>query len=549
MTQPDDAPNHAERLDVTVVGAGFAGLYALHRARQAGLKAHVLEAGSGIGGTWFWNCYPGARCDVESIAYSYSFSPELEQDWKWTERYASQPELLRYIEHVADRFDLRRDISLNSRVVAADFDEVRSSWTVRTESGQRLTSQFLIMATGCLSEPVTPSLPGLDTFAGERYMTARWPREGVDLSGKRVGVVGTGSTGIQVIQELAPVAGQLTVFQRTPNFSVPGRNAPLPAEELAAVKACYRDYRRNQLRTPSGVPMNKPFPTLSVLDVSQEELYATLELAWEEGGATNIMRTYTDIFVDPEANARVADFIRDKIRGVVGDPEVAAGLCPSDHPLGSKRVCVDSGYFDVYNRENVSLVNLKDSPVVAVTPSGVQTTEMHHDLDVLVFATGFDAMTGALFNIDILGRDRLPLRDAWADGPRAYLGLQTHGFPNMFLIAGPFSPSVLSNMVVLIEQNVDWVFRCIKYMRGAEIATIEADADAESGWLEHTAAVGGKTVFATGASWYTGANVEGKPRVFTIYIGGLDTYLDRCEAIVQDGYEGFCLERKAAPAT
>jgi cation diffusion facilitator CzcD-associated flavoprotein CzcO len=513
----------------------------LHRVRDVlGLDAVVLEAGGGVGGTWFWNRYPGARCDSESYYYSYSFSPELEQEWEWTSKYPAQPEILRYLEHVADRFDLRRDIRLETRVEGATFDESTSRWTVRTDGGEELSAQFLVSAVGCLSAANIPDIPGLDTFGGEWYHTGRWPHDGVDFGGKRVGMIGTGSTGIQAAPVIAAEADHLTVFQRTPNYTVPARNAPLTPERAAEIKADYPAIREHTRNSYGGFPFDPS--DRSALEVSAEERQSTYEELWEEGGFKFLFGSFYDLLINEEANDTAAEFIRGKIRETVHDPAVAEMLAPTDHPYGSKRPPIDTGYFETFNRDTVSLVDLKATPIKEITKSGIRTSAGDHELDVLVFATGFDAMTGALLKIDIRGRDGLSLRDKWADGPRSYLGLQVAGFPNLFTITGPGSPSVLSNMPVSIEQHVEWIADCIAHLREmSATATIEATPSAEDAWVDHVAEIAGLTLFSKANSWYLGANIPGKTRVFMPYVGGVAMYRQRCDAVADDGYEGFAI--------
>ena len=537
--RPAAAAGSPRRVDVVVVGAGFAGLYALHRLRGLGLSVQVFEAGSGVGGTWFWNRYPGACCDVESIEYSYSFSPELEQEWEWSERYPSQPEILRYIDHVADRFDLRRDIQLDTRVTAATYDEAGGRWTVITDRGDEVSAQFCILATGCLSAAKRPEVAGLESFEGDWYHTGRWPHEGVDFGGRRVGVIGTGSSGIQSIPVIAEQAAHLVVFQRTPNFSLPARNRPLDPEAQAAVKASYPALRERARRSYAGIAV--PAPSKSALAVDPDERRRRYEAAWEAGGLMSMTTTFADLIVDKSANDTAADFIRSKIREIVADPDVAEALTPTDHPFGTKRPCLDSGYFETFNRDNVTLVDLRRTPIVEIVPSGVRTTHAVHELDSLVFATGFDAMTGAVLRIDVRGRGGSLLREKWAAGPRTYLGLATAGFPNLFIVTGPGSPSVLSNMVVSIEQHVDWIADCISFLRAKGIGAIEATVESEDAWVDHVNELANGTLFPTANSWYVGANVPGKPRVFMPYVGGLPIYRATCDEVTADGYRGFSL--------
>jgi len=525
-------------VDVVVVGAGFAGLYMLKRLREHGWNVQVFEAGGGVGGTWYWNRYPGARCDVPSVEYSYSFSPELEQEWDWTERYATQPEILKYLEHVAERFDLYRDIRFDTRVSSARFDEDTASWEVRTSDGDVTRARFVVMATGCLSTANTPDLPGLDSFAGPVYHTGRWPHEGVDFTGKRVGVIGTGSSAIQSIPVIAEQAASLVVFQRTANYSIPANNYVLDEEYKAAIKAEYPKLRAENRATPVGFGARGRPPAGNVLEATEEERLAELEARWEMGGL-GFLGAYIDALTNKEANDLVASFVKQKISAVVHDPEVAETLMP-DTVIGCKRLCVDSGYFETFNRDNVRLIDLRKTPIDAITPDGVRTTEESFELDAVVLATGFDAMTGTLMRIDIEGRNGLSLRKAWSEGPRTYLGVGVPGFPNMFIITGPGSPSVLTNMVTSIEQHVEWITDCIDHLRDADVATIEANTQDADQWVQYVNAIAGFTLFTTCNSWYLGANIPGKPRVF-MPLFGFNTYADACAGIAAEGYRGFTL--------
>ena len=527
----------AESYDVVVVGAGFAGMYLLHRLRGLGMTARVYEAGSGVGGTWYWNRYPGARCDVRSIDYSYSFDPELEQEWEWSEKYATQPEILRYAEHVADRYDLRRDIRFDTRVDRAVWDEEARRWTVTTAGGDEVTCRFYVMASGCLSVPKAPDIEGVERFAGPVHHTSRWPHHGVDFTGRRVAVVGTGSSGIQSIPVLAAQAARLTVFQRTPNFSLPAHNGLIPPAEVAGVKSRYPEYREEARWSRVGMP--RPVPDRSALSVPDDERRARYEAGWQAGELGSLLGAFDDLLTDADANETAAEFVRDKIRSIVDDPATAEALCPSDHPIGTKRPCLDTDYYRTYNLPHVRLVDLRATPITTITETGIETTDESFDVDDIVFATGFDAMTGAVVAVDIRGVDGLELAAKWADGPRTYLGLTVAGFPNLFTVTGPGSPSVLSNMMVSIEHHVDWICDLVVHMRDRGHTTVEASTEAEKAWVEHVNEVGDQTLYPRADSWYMGANVAGKPRVFLPYVGGVGTYREVCDDVVADGYRGF----------
>ena len=525
-------------VDAVIVGAGFGGMYMLHRLRKQGLTCRVFEAGNGVGGTWYWNRYPGARCDVESMQYSYSFADDLQQEWSWSELFASQPEILQYANHVADRLDLKRDIQFDTRVTAAEFDETTHAWTVRTDQGDVVSARFCVMATGCLSTARKPDFSGMDDFKGQTYHTGHWPHEGVDLSGLRVAVIGTGSSAIQAIPVIAQTAKHLTVFQRTPNFSIPSRNGPMTPDYEHQWKSTYPEQRAEARVSRNGVLTNPN--DFSALSVSDEERRRILEQRWAEGG-TRFMAAFNDLALNKQSNDFAAEFVREKIRGMVRDPATAELLAPKGHPIGTKRICVDTDYFLTYNRDNVTLVDVRQTPIAAMTPDGLRIGDKEYQFDAIVFATGFDAMTGTLTRIDIRGRDGETLVDKWEAGPRTYLGLMTAGFPNMFMITGPGSPSVLSNMIVSIEQHVDWVADCIGYLSTRQLDCIEANRDAEDNWVEHVNEVAFKTLYPSANSWYMGANIPGKPRVFMPYIGGVGSYRMTCDRIAADGYEGFQL--------
>ncbi len=537
-------PAPVGELDALIIGAGFSGLYQLYSLRERlGLSVQVLEAGDGVGGTWYWNRYPGARCDSESYCYSFSFSEELQQEWNWSERYPEQPEIMRYLNHVADRFGLRRSIRFGTRVIEAHYNEAANRWHVTTEAGEQLTAKFLITAVGCLSSANVPDVPGLDSFAGRWYHTGQWPQAGVDFTGKRVGLVGTGSTGIQATPVIAASAAHLTVFQRTPNFSVPARNGPMSEQFWRDIKANYGEIRRKMRSTVNGHDYSAS--ERLALDSTQEERQALYEAAWAEGGL-RFRSTFQDLLVNKAANDTAVEFITAKIRQVVHDPAVAAKLTAFDHPYATKRPPIDTGYFETFNRGNVTLVDVRAAPIERVTPGGIQTRDAEYPLDIIVFATGFDAMTGPLLRIGIRGRDGIPLREVWEAGPRTYLGLQVAGFPNLFTITGPGSPSVLCNMPVAIEQHVDWITDCIAHMRERGLDRIEPTSEASDKWVAQVNEVANGTLLMQAASsWYLGANVPGKPRVFMPYAGGMARYRDICDDVVAKGYEGFSMDGRA----
>ncbi len=530
--------NSTDNLDVIIVGAGISGLYMLYRLRKLGLSARVIEMAPDLGGTWYWNRYPGARCDTDTLEYSYSFDEDLQQEWEWPERYPTQPEILEYLNHVADRFDLRPDIRFNTRVESAIFDEATSRWHVRADDEAELSAQFLIMATGCISEPNIPAIKGMDTFSGPIHHTARFPEEGVDFSGLRAGIIGTGSSGVQAIPVIAEQAERLTVFQRSAQWSTPARNRPVDPDVVAEIKADYAGFRaRNRLES-SGQLSHIPGNDVSAMAVEEEDRQRIFEERWQLGGFS-FYGSFNDIQINPDSNKATAEFVRSKISKIVKDPNVAEMLVP-DYAIHCKRPVLDSGYFETYNRSNVQLVDISATPIEAITSKGIRTSDAEYALDIIVLATGYDAMTGALLKIDIRGRDGLPLRDQWAAGPVNYLGLQVAGFPNLFTITGPGSPSVLTNMMVAIEQHVEWVSDCIKHIVTHGHASIEATEDAQNTWVAHVNEVAGKTLQVTCHSWYLGANIPGKPRVF-MPLPGFPPYVEKCEAVVANGYEGFVL--------
>ena len=535
----------ADRYDVVVVGAGFAGMYMLYRLRGLGFTARVYEQGSGVGGTWYWNRYPGARCDVESMQYSYSFSDELQQEWDWSERYAPQPEILKYANHVADRFDLRRDIQFDTRVERAEFDEGTNLWSVTVSDGKTVTAKYVVLATGCLSNARKPDINGLDRFRGKVYHTGNWPHEPVDFTGLRVGVIGTGSSSIQSVPVIAEQARHVTVFQRTANFSIPARNARLTEEERQAFRARYPEIRRFA-REEARNGIYTELPDRGALDDGDNERRAKYESRWQRGGLT-FLSVYNNLALDQAANDTAANFVREKITEIVKDPETAKRLQPNDHPIGSKRICIDTDYYAAFNRPNVTLADIRSNPIEEITENAVRVGGKDYEIDALVLATGFDAMTGSVAKIDIRGRDGRTLNQKWAEGPRTYLGLMSAGFPNLFVITGPGSPSVLSNMIVSIEQHVDWIADCLGYMRDRGLDTMEAQVDAEDKWVAHVNEVAYATLYPQANSWYMGANIPGKPRIFMPYIGGVGPYRKICNDVAAKGYEGFVMTGAEAP--
>jgi cation diffusion facilitator CzcD-associated flavoprotein CzcO len=526
--------------DAVIVGAGFAGLYMLHSLRgKLGLSVRVYETGNGVGGTWYWNRYPGARCDTDSYIYCYTFDKQLLQEWEWSERYPEQPEILRYLNHVADRFDLRKDIRFNARVTEATFDEKANRWTIRTEEGDVVSAKYFIGAVGCLSASNLPKFKGLETYKGKHYHTGQWPHGGVDFTAKRVGIIGTGASAVQAIPEIAQQAKHLTVFQRTPNFCVPARNGKIDPEVVNTRKADYDAICERVRNSYFGYELS--FIEKSALEASPEERERAFNEMWDQGGFNFWLANYQDMLFNKEANEVCAEFLRRKIRETVKDPAIAEKLIPKTYPYGTKRQPLDTNYFETFNKPNVLLVDVNETPIEEITPKGIRTSDKEYEFDIIVFATGFDAMTGPLKKINIRGRGGQLLSEKWSDGPHSYLGVAVAGFPNMFTITGPGSPSVLSNMPVSIEQHVEWITSCIEHMRKHGIATIEARADAEMQWTAHVAELANSSLLPTADSWYIGANIPGKPRVFMPYLGGVGPYRQKCDDIAAKGYEGFTL--------
>ena len=528
-------------VDVIVVGAGFSGLYLLRLLERAGFSARCFERGDGVGGTWYWNRYPGARCDVESMQYSYGFDEALQQEWDWPEKFSAQGDILAYANHVADRFDLRKYITLNTEVRAARFDESARLWRIETDKGETLAARFFIMASGCISTAQVPMFEGLADFGGETYHTGNWPHEAVDFSGKRTAVIGTGSSGIQAIPVIAQQAKHLTVFQRQANFSIPARNMPMTADYAGGWKDGYAEKRAEMRYMPNGVL--REVNDKSALEVSEAERQATYEARWAAGTGA-FLGAFNDILTNKAANDTMAAFVRGKIRETVKDPATAEILCPTTHPIGTKRICIDDGYYQTFNRDNVELIDISETPIERLTETGLIVDGRAFEFDAIVFATGFDAMTGTLFNVDIRGRDGLALKDKWEAGPRTYLGLMSASFPNLFMITGPGSPSVKGNMINSIEQHAEFVVSALRRMRDQNQEVIEPDQAAEDEWVDHVQVVAHKTLFPQANSWYMGANIPGKPRIFMPYIGGVGAYRRICDDIVADGYRGFDFPQK-----
>ena len=533
-TRSEVAPD----FDVVIVGGGLAGLYSIYRFRKMGLNIRAYEAGDGIGGTWFWNRYPGCRCDVESMEYSYSFDDDLQQEWVWPERYGTQPVILEYINHVAKRFDLMRDVQLNTRITQAVFCEKKHLWTITTNNGEQITAPICIMAAGNLSTPRKPDFPGLDNFKGDWYHTGLWPKEGVDFTDKRVGVIGTGSSGVQMMPHIAAQAKHLTVFQRTANFSLPARNAPLDPEKERKHKEEYRERRLAAYNTPFGIAGYPP-PDKSALEATEEERRAIYEDKWQEGGSISYLFAYKDLLLNKDANDTASDFVRNKIRATVNDPETAELLCPDNHPIGTKRLILDSNYYEIFNQSNVKLVDVRSAPIQEITRSGIKTTESEYQLDAIAFATGFDAMTGAIKEIDVRVDGGTTIEEQWDGGPRTYLGLMVAGLPNMFMITGPQSPGVKSQMILSIEWHINWIANCLSHMRNNNHTRVAAEVEAQQQWVDHVREVAGSTLYPLANSWYMGANIPGKARVFMPYVAGVEAYTKECNRVTQNGYQGF----------
>jgi cyclohexanone monooxygenase len=539
MSAPDGSTDPRSPLDVVVIGAGFGGLYATHRLAASGRRFRVFEKAPDVGGTWFYNRYPGARCDVDSLQYSYSFSEDLQQEWEWTERFAGQPEILRYIRHVAQRFDLYRHIQFDTRVTSVIWDDAARCWEVSTDQGDTVRAKWVITAVGCLSTPKTPEIEGLADFTGESYYTNSWPHDEPDFRGKRVGVIGTGSSGIQSIPLIAETAAEVTVYQRTPAYTMPAMNRPLGKDEIVAHKATYAQHRAQERASRSGtLVVGHSDPALAASDAERRRRF---EDCWRAGSFGCALVSFSDIITHREANDHVVDFLKEKVHTIVEDQEVASALASWEYPFGSRRVCLDTDYYATFNEPHVHLVDVKRDPIVAVTPHGVRTRSGERAHDVIVYATGFDAFTGTLFRLGIRGRDGVRLEDAWADGPRTYLGLQTAGFPNLFVVVGPQSPSLVVNVVRAVEQHVDWIMDALDTADAHGIGGVEADPAAQDDWVDHVAEVGHATLYPVADSYMTNANIPGKPRVFMPYLGGFGAYGERIAQVAAQGYPGFVL--------
>ena len=527
-------------VDVVVVGAGFSGLYLLYRLRKAGFSTRVFERGGDVGGTWYWNRYPGARCDVESLQYSYSFDEQLQQDWHWPEKFSAQPDILAYANHVADRFNLKKDIEFNVEVKASRFDENLKTWKITTNTGEEIDAQYFIMATGCISTTQIPNIKGLSDYVGNTFHTGDWPHEEVDFSGQSIAVIGTGSSGIQSIPVLAKQAKKLTVFQRTPNYSIPSQNEPMTKKYERSWKDVYSERRKEMRYSAHGSLKDlNDVPALSVDEDQRQELYTK---RWAIGG-TGFLGSFNDLLTNADANYTAAEYVRQQIKRVVKDKETAEILCPRSYPIGTKRICIDTGYFETYNRENVKLVDISKKPIQRLVADGIIVDDQLYAFDSIIFATGFDAMTGSIFNVDIKGRGGLALKEKWNAGPKTYLGLMSSSFPNLFMITGPGSPSVKSNMIMSIEQHVDLVIETLLSMRRKGLSVVEPELEAENKWVDHVQEVANKTLFPQANSWYMGANIPGKPRLFMPYIGGVGAYREICEEIVANNYRGFKFEK------
>lgn len=529
------------RLDALIIGMGFGGMCMLHTAREGGLDVHAIEAGDDVGGTWYWNRYPGARCDVMSIDYSYSFLNEIQQEWTWTEKFAAQPEILAYARFVADKLDLRRDTTFNTRATSIAYDDARRLWVIATEQGEVYEATYCIMATGPLSIPKGIDIPGRETFGGEIYLSGRWPQHKVNFAGKRVGIIGTGSTGIQAVPVVAEEAAHLTVFQRTPSFTIPMRNRALTPDYMAQVKAHYPRLRTIARSTHTGGV--RPVSTRPMFSVTREEAHKLLEDGWNEGGQA-IFGLFSDLLYDQQTNDVVAEFVRAKIKAVVNDPHTAAVLTPHGYPIFSRRPCLDTNYYETFNRDNVALVDCINEPIEAIIPTGIRTSDREIPLDIIIGATGYDGLTGAMMAVDIKGRGGRSLREKWAGGAQSYLGLMMAGFPNLFIIAGANGPSALANFVILNEENATWIMRCITYLRDHGHSAIEPTEEAEDAYMTLLTEIAGRSLIPKAKSWYVGANIPGKANFFPIFAGGFSRYIEMCTKAADNNYAEFVIDER-----
>ena len=524
----------ARRLDVVIVGAGFGGMYAVHKFNAMGLKIQGYEAGSDVGGVWYWNRYPGARVDLPSIDYSFGFSQEVEQEWTWSEQFAAQPELLRYINFVADRLDLRRHIQFNTRVTCAEWDDARQVWVVKTDRGDVVEATYCIMATGPLSIPKDPEIPGIDRFKGELLRAGRWPHQPVSYAGKRVGVIGTGSTGIQIVQEVGPQAGELFVFQRTPSFTMPMRNVPLEPDYVAEVKRNYAGLRESARNSPAGGI--RPASTRAFFSVTPAQRLSLMEDAWKQGGLA-MLGTFSDLLVNEEANEHVAEFVRGKIGEMVKDPVTAEKLKPRGYPIFARRPCLDSSYYETFNLPTVHLMDCNEDPIVEITDKGVRTRSGEVELDMLIFATGYDGLTGAMLAVDVQGRDGLRVSQKWSEGARSYLGIMMAGFPNLFMTTGPNGPAALANIIRISENDVDWIADAMRHMSATGQKAMEPTTEAEDGWMKTVAALSQRSLLNKAKTWYLGANVKDKPQGLSMFTGGFPKYREYCTLATQGNYQ------------
>ena len=539
------ADNSATRVDVLIVGAGFGGMYALYKFRGMGLKTVGIEAGDDVGGVWYWNRYPGARCDLMSIDYSYGFSAEIQQEWTWSEQFAAQPEILAYANFVADRLDLRKDFKFNTRVTSARWDEEQNVWRATTDAGEVLEAPYCVMATGPLSIPKDPDIPGIERFKGELLRAQKWPHTPVSYAGKRVGVIGTGSTGIQIIQEIGPQAGELFVFQRTPSFTLPMRNHDLDADYVAEMKRHYPAIREACRNNPTGGA--RPISTRPFFSLPPTQRRQLMEQAWINGGHT-FLGIFSDLMLNQDANDEVADFVREKIGEIVKDAKTAEALKPRGYPIFARRPCLDTSYYETYNRENVHLVDCKNDPIVEITEKGIRTQSGETELDMLIFATGYDALTGALLAFDVTGRDGISLKDKWKDGPTSLYGMMLNGFPNLFAVSGPNGPAALANLITIAEHDVDWIADMITHMDRAGVKSVEPTQQAEDAWMKLVAQLAEHSLIRKANTWWVGANVKGKPQGLTMFVGGFNKYRDHCLKAKQDGYADFVFDREKQSA-